>query len=97
MLDKFVAEIIGTFIFLSVIMISVNNADKSLAWLKIGLALSVCILLIGSVSGGHMNPAVSLMFYLNNSINNNELGSYMLAQFIGAALAYHYYLHIKSN
>jgi len=97
MFDKFIAEIIGTFIFLSVIMISVNT-DKQLAWIEIGLTLSVCILLIGKVSGGHMNPAVSLMFYLNDSINYSQLGAHMIAQFIGAGLAYTYYTRkIKTN
>ena len=90
MLDKFIAEIIGTFIFLSVIMIAVNS-DKSLAWIEIGLALSICILLVGAVSGGHLNPAVSFMFYLNNSINSNDLAMYTTAQLIGAGLAYTYY------
>ena len=89
MCDKFIAEIIGTFIFLSVIMISVNT-DKQAAWIEIGLTLSVCILFIGKISG-HMNPAVSLMFYLNDSINTHELVLYMIAQFLGAGLAYTYY------
>ena len=97
MFDIFIAEIIGTFILLSVIMISLNT-DKQLAWIEIGLTLSVCILFIGKISGGHMNPAVSLMFYLNDSINYNQLGIYMLAQFIGTVLAYNYYTRkIKTN
>ena len=90
MLDKFIAELIGTFIFLSVIIITVNT-NKSLAWIQIGLALSVCILLIGMISGGHMNPAVSLMFNLNQSLSTNDLLSYWIAQFLGGILAYYFY------
>jgi glycerol uptake facilitator-like aquaporin len=97
LMDEFIAEIIGTFIFLSVIIISVNN-DKSLAWLEIGLTLSVCILFIGSMSGGHMNPAVSFMFYLNKNITSSQFMIYTLAQFIGAVIAYNYYKSkIKHN
>jgi aquaporin Z len=91
MLDIFLAELLGTFIFLSVILLSVNNTDKSLAWLKIGLTLGVCILLINNVSGGHMNPAVSSMVWYSGDITTNELGLYMMAQFIGAYLAWTVY------
>jgi glycerol uptake facilitator-like aquaporin len=88
MLDIFFAELLGTFILLSIILLSVNNTDKSLAWLKIGLTLGVCILLINKISGGHMNPAVSAIFWYSGDINTNELGLYMIAQFIGAYLAW---------
>jgi hypothetical protein len=38
------------------------------------------------------------MFYLNDSINYNQLGIYMIAQFIGTILAYNYYTRkIKTN
>ena len=94
MIDKLIAETIGTFIFLSVIIITVNS-DKSHsphAWLQIGLALSVCILFIGNLSGGHMNPAVSYMFFKNGDIPLPDFISYTLAQIVGAYLAYSYYV-----
>ena len=91
-MEEFLAEVIGTFIFLSVIIMAVNN-EKSLPWIEIGLTLSVCILFIGAISGGHMNPAVSLMFYLNKTINSNQLLSYVVAQSLGATLAYNFYIH----
>ena len=91
--DKLIAEIIGTFIFLSVIIITVNSdkTHSSHAWLQIGLALSVCILFIGNISGGHMNPAVSLMFLQNGNITIQEFFSYTLSQCIGAYCAFLYY------
>jgi glycerol uptake facilitator-like aquaporin len=96
MFDKFITELVGTFIFLTVIIISVNT-NKSLAWLQIGLALSVCILFTGIISGGHMNPAVSLMFYLNESLSTENLFNYWIAQFMGAALAYFFYINKIKN
>lgn len=100
MLDKFFAEIIGTFIFLAVIITSghaTSRCEDALTWIKIGLALSVSILLVGYVSGGHLNPAVSFMLYLNNDIQIEGLVVYIAAQLIGATLAYFYYMFLKNN
>ena len=88
MFPKLVAEALGTFIFLSVIIFTVNGAkDMGVNWLKIGLALGIAIILFGAISGGHFNPAVSLMFYLNNQLPADELGLYWVGQVIGASLA----------
>ena len=96
MINKFIAEIIGTFVFLGVIIVTVagklnSSCDKSIAWLKIGLALSVAILLFGGISGGHFNPAVSFMFFLNKGLTAEELAVYIVGQFIGAAMAFLFY------
>ena len=93
MVSKFIAELIGTFVFLGVIIISVSGVSSNIyeradAWIHIGLALSVAILLMGKISGGHFNPAVSFMFFLNKEISAEQLLIYILAQLIGAALAY---------
>ena len=88
MFPKLVAEALGTFIFLSVIIFTVNGAkDMGVNWLKIGLGLAIAVLLVGSISGAHLNPAVSLMFYLNNQLAADELGLYWVGQVIGASLA----------
>ena len=91
-MKKFIAEVIGTFVFLGVIIVSVAGksltvADKAETWIKIGLALSIAILLIGNISGGHLNPCVSIMFYLHKDLSFEELIIYILAQVIGAVLA----------
>jgi len=106
MLNKFLAELIGTFVFLGVIIICVAGepltiAEKAETWIKVGLALSIAILLMGKVSGGHFNPAVSVMFYLNNGLTAEELIIYILAQIIGAVLAFgsykYFYGHLKNH
>ncbi len=98
MFNKLLAEIIGTFIFLGVIIFVVNGSkDMGVNWLKIGLALSVMILLFGSISGCHVNPAVSLMFYLNNQLPAEELGIYWIGQIIGASLALALYKFYESD
>ena len=95
-MKKFVAEVIGTFVFLGVIIVSVAGksltiADKAETWIKIGLALAVAILLVGGISGANLNPVVSLMFYLHKDLTFEELMIYILAQSIGAVLAYMMY------
>jgi len=100
MLDIFFAETLGTFIFLSVIITSGHATSRSsdaLTWIKIGLALSVSILLVGYISGGHLNPAVSFMFYLNKDIQLEALIVYIAGQLIGATLAYFYFLFLNNN
>jgi glycerol uptake facilitator-like aquaporin len=44
------------------------------------------ILLTAGISGGHLNPAVSLFFYARKGIDLATLGAYWVAQLSGAAL-----------
>ena len=95
-MKKFIAEVIGTFVFLGVIIISVAGksltvADKAETWIKVGLALSIAILLVGGISGANLNPCVSIMFYLHKDLSFEELMIYILAQVIGAFLAFTMY------
>ena len=93
MASKFIAEVVGTFFFLGVIIVSVagkslSHYEKADAWIHIGLALAISILFMGKISGGHFNPAVSFMFFLNKDIGTEQLAIYIIAQIIGAALAF---------
>jgi aquaporin Z len=100
LISKFFAELLGTFVFLSVIITSVDSHNlfiSSSAWIKIGLALSITILAFGIVSGGHFNPAVSLMFYANNQLSLTDFMVYITAQFLGAIIAYLYFNIIKKK
>jgi aquaporin Z len=87
-MNKYLVEFIGTFIFLGVILSVVRQ--KFVSWataLSIGMALSVVILWGGSISGGHYNPAVSVMFYLNKQLSQNDLMYYIAAQILGGVVA----------
>lgn len=87
-MNKYLVEFIGTFIFLGVILTVVKQ--KYVSWataLSIGMALSVVILWGGSISGGHYNPAVSVMFYLNKQLSQNDLMYYIAAQILGGVVA----------
>jgi aquaporin Z len=52
--------------------------------LAIGGALFVAVLLGGSISGGHFNPAVTLWALLSGKIGSAKAVSYVLAQVVAA-------------
>jgi len=84
---KYGVEALGTYIFLSSILRVVN--DKSvLAPVYIGLMLTAMIIWGGKTSGGHFNPAVSVMFWLNGTISLAVMAGYIISQVVGAALAW---------
>lgn len=78
---KYAAEFIGTVVFLTIILKS--GGDK---WAIIG-GLLAAILLMGSLSGGHFNPAVSFMSFFNGDLTNKDLFGYVVAQLLGALAA----------
>lgn len=81
---KYFVELIGTFIFLSVILITGEA-------IPIAIALASMIYWGGKISGGAFNPAVTLALYLNKKLNAVQLLGYMIAQFIGAVLAFYFF------
>tara|TARA_B100000989_G_C19311588_1_gene372791 strand:+ start:306 stop:521 length:216 start_codon:yes stop_codon:yes gene_type:complete len=56
------------------------------AW-AIGLALALMIYIVGPVTGGHFNPAVSIMMYAKKQISMNDTLFYILAQVLGGLIA----------
>ena len=82
---SYIAEYLGAFFFILCIIASGGNP------LIIGGSLALVIYLIGALSGGHINPAVSLAMTLNGSINSTELMGYVVAQLAGGASAFYAY------
>lgn len=54
--------------------------------LPTGAILTVLILVLGPVSGAHMNPTVSLAMAWRGSLSAREAGAYALAQMLGGIL-----------
>lgn len=77
---KFVVEFLGTFLFLSVVVATTNP-------LLIALALLTAIVLVGNISGAHLNPAISTMFWAKGSLSNIDLIGYIAAQVAGGLAA----------
>ena len=79
----YLVEFLGTFIFLSVIL---NTGEA----MPIAIALASVIYFGGNVSGGHFNPAVSVMMSLNGKLSNSQLPGYVFAQILGGVFALYF-------
>jgi aquaporin Z len=83
---KLVTELVGTFLFVSVIALS--GPTGSLAPLAIGGALMAMVYMGGHVSGAHYNPAVSFGAFLRRKMRGVDMLAYWVAQLAGAACAF---------
>jgi aquaporin Z len=80
-----VAEFLGTLFFLSIILNVVN--DSSIGVIAIAVGLLAAIYMVGGVSGGHFNPAVSVMMFMKGNLPADMTLLYIIAQIIGALSA----------
>ena len=87
-MNKLLVEFLGTLFFLFII-ISTGNA------LAIGAALAIAILVGGKISGGHYNPAVTVMMTAAGKLPAKETIPYIVAQIAGGLVAFELYKHIK--
>ena len=92
-LKKYLAEFLGSALLclIGVVCIewsTVNCTQASLyiVSLGFGMAVTTAILLFGGISGAHINPAVSLAFYVNKSISLAELIFYTVFQILGCVV-----------
>ena len=79
-MNKFIAEFIGTLALVYVILATGQP-------IAIGLALALIIMVIGGISGGHVNPAVSFAMYLGGKLSQEDLIQYIIAQVSGGIVA----------
>ena len=84
MLIKLVTEFIGTFLFLSVVILSGEA-------IPIALALGAMIYFGGKISTAHYNPSVSLMLFTRGDIDLVTFIGYVCAQLLGGLCAFVWY------
>lgn len=77
-MKKYLAEMFAVLFFVLIIGLSGGNA------LAIGLALCVLVYATGPISGGHVNPAVTLSLAVAKKISWSEATKYWIWQLIGA-------------
>jgi arsenate reductase len=80
---KSVAEFLGTAVFLTAIA-GASTSGTPFKAMALALALGLMILILGPISGGHFNPAVSIYFYAKREYKFGTLVSYIVAQLAGA-------------
>ena len=81
LLKKSLAEFIGVTVFLT----AITASGGGLKTLALAIALGTMILVTGPISGGHLNPAVSLYFFAKKEITAGTLLGYVVAQLAGGA------------
>jgi aquaporin Z len=92
-MQMYVAEVLGTFALVGVGSFAILSASAgdSLGIVSIalgfGFALLIGLYAFGEVSGGHFNPVVSLVMFLDRRLSRDDLIGYWVAQFVGAILA----------
>ena len=92
-INKYLAEFMGTFILVFLGSISILGTLASGGPLLItvgfgfGLALLAGIWAVGHISGAHFNPAVTLALLLDKRTSFSDAVGYWVAQFAGAGVA----------
>lgn len=80
LLKKSLAEFVGVTVFLT----AITASNMPLKVISLALALGIMIIVTGPVSGGHLNPVVSLYFYIKREISLGNLLAFVAAQLAGA-------------
>lgn len=93
-MNKYLAEIIGTFalVFCGTGAIIINEETGGVIThagvaITFGLIVAAMIYTLGDISGAHLNPAVSLAFYIAKVFPGKEVVPYIISQAIGAFIA----------
>jgi Glycerol uptake facilitator and related permeases (Major Intrinsic Protein Family) len=89
--QKYLAELIGTFVLVFIGTGAAVIAGKSFGVLGIAFAFGIAVLVmvyaIGPVSGCHINPAVTIAMLVNSRIASKDAIIYIIVQCIGATIA----------
>jgi glycerol uptake facilitator protein len=93
-MNEYLGEFLGTLLLILLgdgvvagVLLKGSKAEGS-GWLTIvlgwGVAVSLAIYAVGSVSGAHLNPAVSLAMVMTGDLDASRLPGYLFGQFAGA-------------
>lgn len=85
---EYVAEFVGTFVFVSVILFTGNPV-------AIAVTLLAMIYFTSIASKGSVNPAVSLSLFMKGDLSGKQLGLYIISELAGAAVAAVVFNYVK--
>lgn len=77
-----IGEFIGTFLLASAFLVTKGEP------LYMGFVLVTLILMVGTLSGAHLNPVVSVGAWVTRKLGNLRAAAYVVAQVLGAGAAY---------
>lgn len=87
-MNKYLVEFVGSILFVYVILATGNP-------LAIGAALALIIMIASPISGGHINPAVSVVMSSAGRLPTMDLLPYVVAQVLGGLVALQLYKRYK--
>ncbi|MDK2899360.1 MAG: aquaporin [Patescibacteria group bacterium] len=82
MISSFTAEFVGTFMLVASIF-AVQGQPLFVAFALIGI-----VLIVGGVSGGYVNPAMTIGAWVTKKIESKRAIGYIIAQVLGAGFAW---------
>jgi aquaporin Z len=85
---NYLVEFLGSLFFVYVFVATGNP-------IAIGAALALVMLLTEPISGGHVNPVVTIVMAAADKFPSNEIVSYSLAQIFGGLVALELYKRYK--
>lgn len=88
MFNSYLVEFLGTCFFVYIILATGNP-------IAIGCAFALTVLLTKDISGGHINPAVSIVMASLGNIEVTDLIFYIVAQVMGALVALEIYKRLQ--
>ena len=98
MTKKLVAEAIGTFFLVFTVgQVVLEPGAGAFAPIAIGFVLAIMIYATGHVSGGHLNPAVTLGVFMRGKATAADLAGYWIAQLAAGAVAALAVLYFKGD
>lgn len=80
-MNPYISEFLGTMLLIFIILATNGNA------IAIGITLALIVMMIGNVSGGHVNPAVTIAMSLIGKLPMKEIVPYVLSQIAGGLVA----------
>src|SRR6266436_994732 len=90
-MNKYLAELIGTFVLVFASCGSAVLAGDKIGYLGVALAFGLSLLAmvyaIGPISGCHINPAVTVGILITRKMNAKYTAGYIVAQILGAIVA----------
>jgi aquaporin Z len=97
-MQKPLVEFIGTFfLVLTVGMTVLDPGAGAFAPIAIGTVLAVMVYATGPISGGHLNPAVTLAVWMRGKCPTSDVAPYVAAQLVAGAVAALVVGHLKGG